>query len=132
MAKQEPKAPERIRVRATRTGYYGYSATTMRRYREGDVFTLAPYTTVRREVVLGPNGRPTAHSRIVKDKQGRPIPVVVTAEQQFSHNWMEQVDDSTPERTSTAQEHIKRQHDEILAGRAPGGKAQGSSDGEEI
>ena len=32
----------------------------------------------------------------------------------FSHNWMERVDDSTPERVTTGQQSIRKEHDETV------------------
>ncbi len=44
---------------------------------------------------------------------------------EFSEKWMEKVDKSTPEKTTTGQEVINRDHDDVLkdklAGRATGG-----------
>lgn len=40
-------------------------------------------------------------------------------ESHFSESWMEAVDARTPERTTSAPEDLRRQHDEILKSRAP-------------
>lgn len=38
----------------------------------------------------------------------------------FSHRWMEVVDEGERERTTSAQQNINRQHDEMLGGRVTG------------
>ena len=38
----------------------------------------------------------------------------------FSKKWMEMVSSGTPERMTTGQEQLRRDHDEILGGRSPG------------
>src|SRR5262245_41547384 len=43
----------------------------------------------------------------------------IAKEQDFSAVWMEAVDPRTPERVTTTAEALRRQHDEILAGRIP-------------
>lgn len=67
-----------MQVRATSLGYYNH-----RRQREGDVFTLKPYTVIERS----PNGA------IIKDENGKPKKKLVTPEMQFSEKWMERLGD---------------------------------------
>jgi hypothetical protein len=71
-----PPAPaaKRIKVRATRMGYYD-----LIRRREGDVFACL--------------------------------------ESEFSENWMERVPARTPERITTGQQDLQRQHDQLVAER---------------
>ena len=40
---------------------------------------------------------------------------------EFSDKWMERVDEDTPERITTGNEDIRRQHDEILKAKSMGG-----------
>jgi hypothetical protein len=40
---------------------------------------------------------------------------------EFSHKWMVIVDPSTPERITTGQEELRRQHDAIVQAKAEGG-----------
>jgi hypothetical protein len=77
----------RIKVRATQPGYYGDA-----RRREGDVFFIdgAVY--------------PRDH-----EKAGQVMA--------FSDKWMERVDDSVPERTTTSAEALQAEHDRILGGK---------------
>lgn len=86
---------DRIRVRATRTGYYEHI-----RRREGDVFTLIP----RRIPVMD-------------EDTGKPIPGetrIYTAREQFSENWMEFAPAATRETLSTSKQHITKEHDAII------------------
>lgn len=69
--------PTRIKVRATKLGYYGE-----RRRRPGDVF-------------------------------------VIDTEQHFSKRWMETVDPSTPERSTSPSEALRREHANLTTGRTP-------------
>jgi len=93
-----------IRVRAIRTGYYEHI-----RRREGDVFDLVPRQGFTNEVVREAGKRPRKVQK----------PYVLTAEDQFSVEWMEEVSPRTPLTTSTANDEIRRQHDEILALKRP-------------
>lgn len=104
MAKTTP-ARGTIRVRALRTGYYEHI-----RRREGDVFDLIPRETVR----FGTAIDPTTKRRTKTSER-----LMISADQQFSAEWMEEVNPRTPLSTSTANEEIRRQHDEILALRRP-------------
>lgn len=103
LAKTKPAA-QRIRVRATRTGYYEHI-----RRREGDVFDLIPQTGVRLTIGKSPTGR------TIQVK----TPFTLTADQQFSEMWMEEVHPRTALGTSSSQDEIRRQHDELLALKAP-------------
>lgn len=85
---------ERIRVRATRTGYYEHV-----RRREGDVFTLIPRTI---PVMDRKTGKPTGDSRIL------------TAKEQFSEVWMELAPATARESVSTSKQHITKEHDKII------------------
>lgn len=86
-----------VKVMATSTGYYDHV-----RRRPGDVFLIdaAPL-----EEDLKRNGK-------VVRKKGE-----IAA---FSTRWMELVDADTPESYTTANDAIRRQHDEVLASRAAG------------
>jgi hypothetical protein len=87
-----------LKVRATQTGYYDHI-----RRRPGDVF-LIDATPLEADVKVG--GKVTR-------KKGD-----IAA---FSDRWMEVVDPRTPESVSTANDEIRRQHDELLASRHSGG-----------
>lgn len=79
-----------VAVKATKLGYYD----DIRR-RTGDVFRIrAPYESV--------------------NEDGETITI-----DEYSTNWMEPVDASTPERITTGTEDLRRQHDEILRARSP-------------
>ena len=47
---------------------------------------------------------------------------VIANEQAFSSRWMERVGANEPERTTTATQALRQQHDEIIASRTPGGE----------
>jgi hypothetical protein len=49
----------------------------------------------------------------------------------FSAVWMEHVDPNTPERLTTGAQDLRRQHDEILSGRAPSHDDDGSARAED-
>lgn len=84
-----------MKVRATKTGYYDHL-----RRREGDVFELKPI-----------DGHKVVNNKLVKHH--------FTVEEQFSPNWMEKVDRSTPEKVSTAQGALNEVSNGIKSGRAP-------------
>ena len=46
--------------------------------------------------------------------------VFIVAAQAFSLKWMEKVGAHTPERITTGQEVLRREHDQLVAERAPG------------
>ena len=97
---------ETVRVRCIdpRGIYYNFA-----RRREGDVFDLIPmYVTVVDEAT----GKP-------KLENGQVVKVLKTAEQQFSQQTMELVDDSTPERTTTAQQALNKVQDELNEAKIP-------------
>lgn len=52
---------------------------------------------------------------------------VIANEQAFSERWMERVDPRTRERTTSAPQALRQQHDEILGGKVSGG-ATGDAD----
>lgn len=85
-----------VKVRATATGYYAHL-----RRRPGDVFSIDA-TPLEKDLKVGGKVR----------KAGE-----IAA---FSDRWMELVDSKTPESISTANDEIRRQHDEVLASRAAG------------
>lgn len=104
-----------IKVRATAMGFYD----DVRRH-PGDVFVLYP--------------RKGTFSQIVRDKDGEPKTlktgtaiehpvteeiedVELSAEDQFSKKWMERVEDETPEHRGSAQDRIRREHNQILQDR---------------
>lgn len=103
-----------IRVRATKDGYYGDA-----RRRAGDVFTLVPIEGTFHEKVLDAAGDPK------RDAGGyvyTEVEKTLSAEDQFSSKWMEKVDGSTPEKTTTGKDKLRQQHDEEMkARRAPSG-----------
>ena len=87
-----PRTLQTIKVRATKMGYYDD-----KRRRTGDVFLIrAPYAG--------------------EDDAGIPITI-----NEFSKKWMERVAGDTPERITTGNEELRRQHDEILATKRQGG-----------
>ena len=49
----------------------------------------------------------------------------INGEHEFSKNWMERVDARVPEKVTTGNEHLRKQHDELRAEKAG---ATGSSD----
>lgn len=71
-----------IKVRATKAGYIGMGTK-----KEGDVFELVDIQT--------------------KDAKGKPK--VITAEQQFSENWMERVTKNTRDDDSEEEEERRKQ-----------------------
>lgn len=99
---KQPTPKDRIKVMATQTGYYDHI-----RRRPGDVFFIDG-AGLEADVVV--NGKVTR-------KKGD-----VAA---FSTKWMEEVEDSTPESHSTANQHLRRQHDELLASRYQEGRLTG-------
>jgi hypothetical protein len=88
---------DRLKVRATQTGYYDHL-----RRRPGDVFFIDA-TPLEADVKVGNK---------VTRKKGE-----IAA---FSDRWMEVVDPKTPESITTANDEIRRQHDELLAARFGG------------
>jgi hypothetical protein len=90
-----------IRVRATQLGYYGHT-----RQRIDDVFTIAG--------TVNPAVYPEGHKQAGKPHRR------AGEFTDFSRRWMERVDPSTPEKTTTPNEAIKREHDDILALKAVG------------
>lgn len=96
----------RIRVKCIdpRGLYYNFN-----RRREGDVFTLVPmYVTI----IDDKTGKPVMKNGEVQKK-------LVTAEQQFSSESMEKVDDSEPIRVTTAQDALNKAQDELNEAKIP-------------
>lgn len=82
-----------FRVMATSMGYYD-----LKRRRIGDVFTVRGPLFEDGEVVRRPGG-----------------PIVTD----FSPKWMERVPQNTPERITTGQQQLARDHDDLLKSRSP-------------
>lgn len=55
----------------------------------------------------------------------RPGDVFICDEKDFSATWMQKVAPGTPERVSTSQDEIDRQHDELLATKAAAAGGEG-------
>lgn len=94
-----------MKVRATRLGYYEHI-----RRREGDVFTLVP-----RDVTIV-----DVKSQKIVLENGKPKMRHLTVEDQFSVNWMERVDEATPERITPAQAALSKVNNELLEAKRPG------------
>lgn len=111
-------AADRIRVRATRLGYYQHV-----RRRPTDVFDLVPRIGMVDEPIMDPK---TKEPKVDRDDRilTHRVKRLLTAEQQFSDRWMERVDDDTPEKVTTSGEVIKARHDEIVTAKF-GHKATG-------
>lgn len=91
--------PKTVKVRAIKLGYYDD-----KRRRTGDVFLIrTPYQVKNTDRIA--------------DKDGK-VPDTITIDE-FSDKWMERVDASTPEKTTTGKEALKQQHDAELAARRP-------------
>lgn len=91
-----------LKVRATQPGYYGHDERFGAIFRyPGDVFTITPRTIV---VTNPENNKP-----VIDPVTREPKTMVLSVEQQFSYNWMEPVDDATPERLTTAKEATARE-----------------------
>jgi hypothetical protein len=104
------EAPEEIRVRATKLGWYD-----LKRRRVGDIFTLRPV-----EVSVRQFDERTKISRVMRNEDGSPQMRTVSAEQQFSFNWMERVSNEYAEtRPIGAQEALKHTTDELKSWRQP-------------
>lgn len=58
------------------------------------------------------------------DMRRRTDDVFTIQERHFSSRWMQPVSGSTPEKITSGKEDLRRQHDEMLAGRRPTGDAQ--------
>lgn len=108
--------PKTIKVRALKLGYYDD-----KRRRVGDVFLIrAPYKTVAVDQETG---------KAVEDEKTGKAKVITVDE--FSRRWMEKVPKSTPERTTTGKEELRRKHDEILGSRSQPG-VQPTDDVEDV
>ena len=97
-----------IKVRATAVCYYDEE-----RKRIGDVFTLKPRTGTFTELVLD---RKT--NKPERDKNGfaltQEVEKVLSAEDQFNPKCMERVPLDTPDKITTGNEELRRQHDEVM------------------
>lgn len=112
-----PKGEGTLRVRATRTGYYNHI-----RRREGDVFTLVGREGMLMQPVMAKAKDGEEPEQRLHPRTGEPmfknVKGTLTAEEQFSENWMEIVSDDEVERTSTSKDAIRKRHDEILGGQS--------------
>jgi len=101
-AAQKKKSHGRIKVRATRDGYYDDKYI-----RAGDVFTIdaEPLRSVLRRERHAPAAKGL-------DPEGLDQPAA------FSDKWMERVGKETPEQITSHNEALRRQHDEELAARS--------------
>jgi hypothetical protein len=117
----ERAAGESIRVRATATCFYDDV-----RYRPGDVFELYPRTGTFSEYEIDEDtGKPVIDdSDLIKHKVTREVHKTLTAEEQFNPKCMVKVSARTPERTSSARDRIRDEHDRILRDRLAGGAAR--------
>lgn len=117
---------ERIRVVATRMGYYQH-----KRRREGDVFSLVPLRTVRRAEQADCDKDPKLTiGMVLKDPKTKlPIPCIMSASQQFSDKWMEVVDADVRTSITSVKEGMRKEHDKILLDKYP--HLAGSDDEEE-
>lgn len=92
----------RMKVRALRPGYYD-----LKRYRDGDVFYIDGAIDNRKQILV-PGSMPPEY-------RDNPKYGTVAA---FSELWMEEVDGRTPERITTGQQRINREHDQVRRERA--------------
>lgn len=96
-----------MKVRATRIGYYNHL-----RRREGDVFVL--------KAIEG-------HAK--DPKTGKVTKKTFSAEEQFSPNWMEEVDAKTPTKVTTAKQALREASNDIKSGRlTPSERAQNAAE----
>jgi hypothetical protein len=95
LVKTRDDVPQTRKVRAIGRGCY-YNDE---RKRAGDVFRIRPPYTLK-----GPK------------KDDKPIEY-----DEFSQSGMEDVDEDTPEKTTTGKEHLRKEHDEILRSKHPPG-----------
>lgn len=112
-----PKGEGTLRVLATQTGYYNHI-----RRREGDVFTLVPRTGQLLVPVMVKDKDSGEEVQRLHPRTDEPmfknVKGTLSAEEQFSANWMEIVSDDEAERTSTSKDAIRKRHDEILGGQS--------------
>lgn len=106
-----PSSANRIKVRATKVGYYDNA-----RRRIDDVFTIDG--TIDERETLEVNTDPPTTKR--NPNYGQPL--------EFSAKWMERVDPSTPEKITTGREALRQHHDETLGARVA--RPAGSSSSE--
>jgi hypothetical protein len=94
----------KVKVIDPRGTYYDFL-----RRREGDVFYLIPMYT---PVIDSNTGKAVIENGEVKKR-------LVTAEEQFSSNVMEKVDDDEPVKVTTAQIALNNESDKIVDGKTP-------------
>jgi hypothetical protein len=94
----------RVRCIDPRGVYYNFT-----RRRQGDVFTLIPQYVTEVD--------PKTDKPVMEN--GRPKMRLVTAEQQFSPQTMEKVEDDEPEKITTAQMAINKMSDELNEAKIP-------------
>lgn len=101
----------RIRVRATKDGYY-----REKRRREDDVFTLVPLQTVKRVTEEDQKENPKlALGAVYRDPVTRlEVPLIKPAIEQFSDNWMEFVDPNEPFKLTGPKQALQLKHDELI------------------
>lgn len=100
-----PEQLKPIKVRAVRTGVYNHERKRGQEFGgEGDVFMLEPYEITQVELRT----------------QKRIGMRMLLPEEQFSDNWMERVDEATPEHTTGAPSALKQVSADIKASRRPG------------
>jgi|SRR6266850_571106 len=103
----------KVRVLPGKTGFYPTKTPLgedWKRRREGDVFTLHPRDITPVDV----------HSqKPILDGNGKPVVRHLTVEDQFSVNWMERVEEETPESLTSAQEALSKANADILSSRRP-------------
>lgn len=96
-----------IRVRATALGYFNDE-----RKRIGDVFTISSERHAARFPMLDSDGRKHPKAGQVNPKGGMLV--------HFSDRWMEHIDPSVPERTTTSQEALSRETHRIAIEKSGG------------
>lgn len=111
-AKSSDKPGRPVKVRATRTGFYG-----LERRRVGDVFTIDG--TVWGEDVYA-------------DKEKTEVLHAAGTVKAFSPEWMELVSASTPEHTTGAQAALDKENADLLGRKAGAGDKGGQGDGSEL
>lgn len=102
-----------MKVKATRTGYYNN-----KRQKPGSVFELVPYQK------LDEKGKPV-------EKDGEPV--IVSAAEQFSKNWMVEVKSKKYIEVDEEVEALEESEgDEPVKGKAKGGRPKKSTGDQEV
>lgn len=99
-AAKRKELSQRIRVRATRMGYYMHV-----RRREGDVFSLIPQNIIETVEEKDLKGRVVGNKKVSR---------LMTAREQFSARWMEEVEPQTPGKVTTGKQDLKAKHDDLI------------------